>query len=56
MKKRTYEINVTFTVRELSSKQDAIDFGGSLADHVLDTFNDDGSIDSLVDVRVRVNA
>lgn len=46
-----YDITITFTVFGLKDKHAAHEFGVSLAEHVFDTFNDDGSIGPAVEVR-----
>jgi len=48
-----YEISCTFTVRKLGCEIEAKEFGTALCEHIVDTFNDDGSIDSLVAVSVK---
>lgn len=47
-----YHLSLTFTVTGLKSKQDAEDCAINLAEHVLDTFNDNGSIDPIVQYHV----
>lgn len=42
------KIQLTVTVPSITDKDEAEDFGDSLAEHVLDTFNDDDSINSLI--------
>jgi hypothetical protein len=44
----TYLIKTEFRVKGLNSNKDARAMGNSIAEHVLDTFNDDLSIDPLV--------
>lgn len=39
-------IQITVKVPKLKTKRDAEDFGQSLAEHIMETFNDDGSIES----------
>ena len=47
----TYFVTLTFEVKGLKNKQEASEFGNSLAEHVTDTFNDNGSIDPGVWVK-----
>jgi hypothetical protein len=48
-----YEITCTFRVAKLKDDAEAKEFGASLCEHVLDTFNDDGSISPLVTVKAK---
>lgn len=49
-------ITLTFHVKGLQSAEEGHEFAASLVEHVLETFNDDESIDSSVDVVVNANA
>ena len=51
-----YDITLTFNVGKLKTEQDAIAFANSLAEHVLDTFNDDNSIHKHVWYKVKARA
>lgn len=47
-----FDITVRFTVDDLDTKRDAREFGQSLAEHVLHTFNDNETISPYVDIIV----
>lgn len=46
----TYNLTLTFTVKDLDNSDEAYDFATSLAEHVLDTFNDNDTINPLVQI------
>jgi nitric oxide synthase oxygenase domain/subunit len=49
----TYDITVTFSVSDIRDREEAHEFGIALAEHVLDTFNDDQTIDPGIALHVK---
>lgn len=48
-----YDITITFTVSKLTDKNEAQEMGTCISEHILDTFNDDGTIHPLTTVKVK---
>lgn len=48
-----YTITLEFTVRGVGNHDDALEVGASMADHMLDTFNDNQSLHHLVGVSAK---
>lgn len=48
-----YEIQLTLTVKGITSKNDAQDYAISVCEHLNDTFNDDGNLLPLMDYNVQ---